>query len=198
MFVEQMNISLNAIVWTHESWIVLHLSRVFLCLLLARAGFTWLMHSDHVYVLNLTGMGEGGVQDLYLERCFITIWSSHFPLCFCSFFSLLLDCQLPEGRSHQVSSVAQLCLTLCNPMDCSTPGFPVHRQLLEFTQTHVHWVSDAFQPSHPPSPPSPPAFNLSQHRDLFQWVSSSHQAAKALELQLQHQSFQWIFNIDFL
>ena len=136
MFVEQMNVSLNAIVWTHESWIVLYLSRIFLCLVLAGAGFSWLMHSDHVYVFNLTGMGEEGVQDLYLERCFITICSSHFPLCFCSFLSLLLDCQLPEGRSHQFSSVTQLCPTLCNPTDCSTPGFPVHHQLLEFAQTH--------------------------------------------------------------
>ena len=78
-------------------------------------------------------------------------------------------------------------------MDCSTPGFPVHHQLLEFSQTHVHWVGDAIQPSYPLSSPSPPAFNLSQHQDLFQWVSSSHQVANGLELQLQNQSFQWIF-----
>ena len=75
-------------------------------------------------------------------------------------------------------------------MDCSTPGLPVHHQLLEFTQTHVHWVDDAIQPSHPLSSPSLPACNLFQHQDLFQWVSSSHQVAKVLELQLQHQSFQ--------
>ena len=74
-------------------------------------------------------------------------------------------------------------------MDCSTPGFPVHHQLPEFTQTHVHWVGDAIQPSHPLSSPSPPAFNLSQHQGLFQWVSSSHQVAKVLEFQLQHQLF---------
>ena len=98
----------------------------------------------------------------------------------------------------QFSSVTQLCLTLCNPMDCSTPGFPVHHQLLEFTQTHVHWVGDAIQPSHPLSSPSPPAFHLSQPQGLFQWVSSSHQAAKVLEFQLQHQSFQLIFRTDFL
>ena len=88
----------------------------------------------------------------------------------------------------QFSSVAQSCPTLCDPMDCSTPGFPVHHQLLELTQTHVHWVSDAIQPSHPLSSPSPPAFNLSQHQGLFKWVSSSHQVAKVLEFQLQHQS----------
>ena len=85
---------------------------------------------------------------------------------------------------------------LCNPMDCSTPGPPVHQQLQEFTQTHVHWVSDAIQTSHPLSFPSPPAFNLSQHQGLFKWISSSHQLAKVLEFQLQHQSFQWIFRID--
>ena len=78
----------------------------------------------------------------------------------------------------QFSSVAQSCLTLCDPMDCSRPGLPVHHQLPEFTQTHVHWVGDAIQPSHPLSSPSPPAFNLSQHQGLFQWVSSSHQVAK--------------------
>ena len=74
----------------------------------------------------------------------------------------------------------------------STPGFPVHHQLPELAQTHVHWVSDAIQPSHPLLSPSPPAFNLSHHQGLFQWVSSLHQVAKVLELQLQHQSFQWI------
>ena len=97
----------------------------------------------------------------------------------------------------QFSSVAQSCLTLCDPIDYSTPGLFVHHQLPEFTQTHAHWVSDAIQPSHPLSSPSPPAFNLSQHPGLFQWVSSSHQVAKVLELQLQHQSFQWIFRADF-
>ena len=91
----------------------------------------------------------------------------------------------------------QSCLTLCDPMDCSTAGLPVHHQLLEFTQTHVHWVSDAIQPSHPLSSPFPPAFNLSQRQSLFKWVSSL-QVAKVLEFQLQHQSFQWIFRTDFL
>ena len=74
-------------------------------------------------------------------------------------------------RSLQFGSIAQSCLTLCNPMDCSTPGFPVHQQLPEPTQTHVHCVSDAIQPSHPLSSPSPPAFSLSQYQGLFQWVS---------------------------
>ena len=98
----------------------------------------------------------------------------------------------------QCISVAQSCLTLCDPMDCCMPGFPVHHQLRELTQTPVHWVSDAIQPSHPLSSPSPPVFNLSQHQGLFQWVSSLHQVAKVLEFQLQHQSFQRIFRTDFL
>ena len=98
----------------------------------------------------------------------------------------------------QFSSVAQSCPTLCNPMNCSTPGFPVHHQPPELAQTHVHWVSDAIQPSHPLSSSSPPAFNLSQHQGLFQWVSSWHQVAKVLELQLQYQPFQWTFRTDFL
>ena len=100
--------------------------------------------------------------------------------------------------NHCWCSVTHSCPTLCNSMDCNVPGFPVHHYLLDFAQTHVHWVSDAIQPSHPLSPPSPPAFNLSQHRGLFQWVISSNQVAKVLKLQLQHQSFQWIFRSDFL
>ena len=95
-------------------------------------------------------------------------------------------------------SVAKLYSTLWDPMDCSTPGFPVLHYLLEFVQTLVHWVSDAIQPSHPLSPSSPLALNLSQHQSLFQWVGSSYQVAKVLKFQLHHQSFQWIFRVDFL
>ena len=80
-------------------------------------------------------------------------------------------------------------------MDRSTPGLPVHHQLLELTQNHAHSISDAIQPSHPLSSPSPPAFNLSHHQGLSQWVSYLHQVAKVLEFQLQHQSFKWIFRI---
>ena len=89
----------------------------------------------------------------------------------------------------QFSSLTQSCLTLCNPMDCSTPGLPAHHQLPVFTQIHAHRVGDAIQPSCPLSSPSPPAFNLSQHQGLIQWVSSMHQVAKVLEFQLQHQSW---------
>ena len=90
----------------------------------------------------------------------------------------------------QFSSVTQLCPTLCDPMDCSTPGLPVHHQLLQFTQTHVHWVGDTIQPSHPLSSPSLSTFNLFQHQGLFKWISSLDQVARVLEFQLQHQSFQ--------
>ena len=87
---------------------------------------------------------------------------------------------------------------LCDPMDCSKPGLPVHHQLPELAQTHIHWVSEAIQTSHPLSSTSPYTFNLSQHQGLFKWVSSSHQVAKVLEFQLQHQSFQWTPRTDLL
>ena len=101
-------------------------------------------------------------------------------------------------EQYQYSSVAQSCPTLCNLMDCSTPTFLVPHHLLEFAQVHVHCIGDAIQPSHSLLPSSPSALNLSQDQGLFQWVGSSHQVAKVLELQLQHQSFQRIFRIDFL
>ena len=98
----------------------------------------------------------------------------------------------------QFSSVAQSCLTLCDPMNRTMSGLPVHHQLLESTQTHVYWVSDVIQPSHPLSSPSPPATNPSRHQGLFQWVNSAHEVAKVLEFQLQHQSFQWTPTTDLL
>ena len=100
--------------------------------------------------------------------------------------------------SVQFSSVAQSCPTLCNPMNRSTPGLPVHHRLPEFTQTHVHRVRDAIQPSHPLSSPSPPAPNPSQHQSLCQWVNSSHEVAKVLEFQLQHHSLQRNPRVDVL
>ena len=102
-----------------------------------------------------------------------------------------------DSLGGQFSEVPHSCPNLCDPMECSTPGFPVHHQLLELAQTHVRPVGDAIQPSHPLLTPSPPAFNLSQHQGLFKWVSS-YQVAKVLEFQLQHQSFQWVFRNDFL
>ena len=101
-------------------------------------------------------------------------------------------------HSVQFSSVTQSCLTLCDPMNRTTPGLFIHHQLPESTQTHVHWVSDAVQPTHSLLSPSPPALNLSQHQGLFKWVSSLHQVGKVLEFQLQHQSFQWTLRTDLL
>ena len=97
--------------------------------------------------------------------------------------ALLITCYL------SISSVTQSCPTLCDPMNHSVSGLPVHHQLPAFTQTHVYRVGDAIQPSHPLSSPSPPAPNPSQHQSLFQWVNSSHEVAKILEFQAQHQSF---------
>ena len=111
-------------------------------------------------------------------------------LIFCVILSMHKGPQLYPNV--QFSSAAQSCPTLC-----STPGLPVNHRFPEFTQTQVHWVSDAIQPSHPLSSPSPLAFNLSQHQSFFKWVSSLHQVAKVLEFQLQHQSFQWRFRTDF-
>ena len=98
----------------------------------------------------------------------------------------------------EFSSVTQSCPTLCDPMNSSVPGILVHHQLLESTQTHVHWGGDAVQPSYPLLTPSPPALNLSQHQGLLKWVSPSYQVAKVLEFQLQHQSFQLTPRIDLL
>ena len=116
-----------------------------------------------------------------LLTCIFNIYVSYLPLAtsFLKADNCLISC-----------SVAKLCLTLCNPMNCSTAGFSVYHCLPEFSQTHVHWVSDAIQPSHSLLPPSPLALNFSQHQGLFQRVSSSHQVAKVLELQLQ--SLQWM------
>ena len=102
----------------------------------------------------------------------------------------------PSEKPPQFGSVAQSCPTLCDPMNHSTPGLPVHHQLPNFTEIHVHWVGNAIQPSHPLSSPSPPAPNASQHQGLFQWVNSLHEVAKVLEFQLQHQSFQWTPRTD--
>ena len=132
---------------------------------------------------------------LYWQKTFQTLLSI-YTLIFCGLVTNSLN-----GLEHTLSSVrsvVQSCPTLCNPMNRSTPGLPVHHQLPEFTQTHVHLVGDAIQPSHPLSSPSPPAPNPSQHQGLFQWVNSSHEVAKVLEFQRQHQSFQWTPRTDLL
>ena len=114
------------------------------------------------------------------------------------FPSLLQPVYTSQFSSVQFSSVTQSCPTLWDPMNRSTPGLPVHHQLLEFTQTHIHWVGDTIQPSPPLLSPSPPTFNLSQHQGLFKWVSFLHQVVKVWEFQLQHHSFQWTLGTDFL
>ena len=134
---------------------------------------------------HLLGQGSACADFLFLTYPFqgCRSWIDAFVFCStwlhgtlsCSFRCLGTKTIL---NSVQYSSLAQSCPTLCNPMDCRTPGFPVHPQLPELAQTHVHWVCDAIQPAHPLSSPSPPAFNLSQHQGIFQWVSSSHQVAK--------------------
>ena len=132
--------------------------------------------------------------NLFQDICF---WEFiHYPFCFLPVTQcilVLIKAHLLANQGLHVlfteefrnvfilfSSVAQWCLTLCNPMDYSMPAFPVHHQLPELAQTHVHKAGDAVQPYHPLSSPSPPAFNLSQHQGLFQWVSSLHQVAKVL------------------
>ena len=142
--------------------------------------------------------------------CFPHIWRPLYTFFILPLLSLLSFFWLPAIAmlsawpnewpcQDSVSSVQLLShVWFCDPMDCSTPGFPVYHQLSELAQTHIHWVGDAIQPSHPLSSPSPPTFDLSHHQGLFQWVSSLHQVAKVLEFQLQHQSFQWIFRTDFL
>ena len=140
------------------------------------------IHSSYKYSLPLKRTLDGTSLALQcLRLCASTSGSMGSPLVQ----------ELRSHRSDQIRSVDQSCPTLCNPMNRGTPGLPVHHQLPEFTQTHVLWVGDAIQPSHPLSSPFPPALNLSQHQGLFKWVSSSHQVAKVLEFQLQHQSFQW-------
>ena len=125
---------------------------------------------------------------LTIIRQLMMIWS----------FLMVKTCYQYEHIDYQFSSVTQSCLTLCDPMDCSMPGLLVHHQLPEPIHIHVYHVGDAIQPSHPLLSPYPPGFNLSQHQGLFQWVSSSHQVAKVLEFQLQHQSFQWTPRTDLL
>ena len=137
---------------------------------------------------------------------YLTMW-----VCFTNFTNtpcrnwMSIQRQVINGNKNKpwmsyvcISSVAQSCPTLWDPMNRSTPGLPVHHQLPEFTQTHVHRASDAIQPSHLLSSPSPPATNPSQHQSLFQWVNSSHEVAKVLEFQLWHHSFQRNSRVDLL
>ena len=144
-------------------------------------------------------IGKGANEFRLLTYKMLSKWRLAVAFVISLCIEIILQYRVLSSKTFQFSSVQSLShVRLCNPMDCNTPGFPVHRQLLDLAQIHVHWFGDAIQPSHPRSSPSPPAFNLSQHQDLFQWVSSLHHMAKGLELQLQHQSFQWIFRVYFL
>ena len=148
------------------------------------------------------------VSENYEQRVFLGGWVNYLPAYFLPSPSLYWICKersccwlwkwVPYQYYSSFRLFAQSCPTLCDSMNSSTPGFPVHHQLPESTQIHVHWVRNAIQPSHPLTSPSPPALNFSQHRGLFQLVSSSHQVAKVLKFLLQHQSFQWIFRTDLL
>ena len=135
---------------------------------------------------------------MYMFHCNVYVCLKCVHAYYDAHMIIILNCSNHKLHSVQFSSVTQSCPTLCDSMNCSTPGLPVHHKLPEFTQTHVHQVGDAIQAYYPLSSPSPPALNLSQHRGLFQWVSSSHQVAKVLEFQLQHQSFQWTPRTDLL
>ena len=167
--------------WLHLSWSLSVLST-------GRGNFYYL---NYIPLLNFPGGTEGWdgegrgrrLQDgghMYTWLIHVNVWQKPPQYC----------------KVIQFSSVAQSCPTLCDPMNRSTPGLPVHHQLPESTQTHVHWVGDAIQPSHPLLSPSPSTLNLSQHQSLFKWVSSSHQVAKILEVQVQHQSLQWTPRTD--
>ena len=124
----------------------------------------------------------------------------HFPGARLQVWGAQWEAQIPRylGSTYIVIQSSSCVQLFCDPMNCSIPGFPVLHYLPEFTQTHVHWVSDALQPSHPLPSPSPLALNLSQLQILFQWISSLHHMTKILELQLQHQSLQWVFRVDFI
>ena len=142
------------------------------------------------------GAWQATVHGVTKSQVWLSNWT-HTLIVKASLWFLLIPNNWVVVYIHSVISVAQSCLTLCNPMDCSMPGFPVHHWLPELAQTQVHWFGDGIQPSYPLSSPSS-AFNLSQPQSLFQWVSSSNQGPKVLEFQLQHRSFQWIFRTDFL
>ena len=156
--------------------------------------FIWMLSNSSIFFFSWDSDNMSTRSYIQFHRS-LSLW---FCVTYADFFSCS-NCMVSIVLSSvQFSSVVQSCPTLCNPMECNTPGLPVHHQLPEFTQTHVHWVSDAIQPFHPLSSPSPSTFNFSQHQGLFKWVSSSHQVARVLEFQLWHQSFQWIFMSDFL
>ena len=134
---------------------------------------------------------------IYPEKTKTLIWKDICtPMFIAAVLTIAKTLEQPTYKYIYCCSVAQPCPTLCNCMDCSTPGLPIPHRLLDFAQAHVHRISDAVQPSHPLTPSSPSALNLSQHQGLFQWVICLYQMAKILERKLQHQSFQWLIRVD--
>ena len=128
----------------------------------------------------------------WLKQLMLEVRNTH------TWLKISIRCSTGQKPISSVQFSVRLCSTLCDLMDCSAPGLPVHHQPQEFAQTHVHWGGDAIQQTHPLSSPSPPTFSLSQHQSLFKWVCSLHQVAKVLEFQLHHQSFQWTPRTDLL
>ena len=177
--------------WVHSaSWGITRFLTTNWFLLGALCSYTWLRGLFRILVDDLTLYKDKGI----LSR-FCGVTSKDLLIC-----NSLIVCRTEKLVQTLSLIVVQLLShpTLCDPMDYSTPGFPVLHYLTGFAPTHVHQVGDAIQPSHPLSSPCPLAFNLSQHQGLFQWVSSSHLLARVLELQFQHESFQWIIRVDFL
>ena len=163
------------------------------CLYLETIRFTWNIYYYtfvHGMATDCSDVDGGALQVYQKSRVYLRLHDLKLQSRFC---------RSTQWRGNsQFSLVTQSCLTLCNPMNCSTPGFPIHHQLPESTQTHFHWVSNAIQPSHHLLSPSPPALNLSKQQGLFKLVSSLNQVAKVLEFQLPHQSFQWTPRTDLL
>ena len=152
--------------------------------------FITLIKSSHYLLVWRVSVESSAVIFMGIPLCVIhCFFPATFNSCFLCLIFLSLTNMCLGVFCLQFSSVAQSCPTLYDPMNCSKPGLPVHHKLPEFTQTHVHRVSDAIQPSYPLSSPSPPALNPSQHQSLFQWVNSSREVARVLEFQLQHQCF---------
>ena len=163
------------------------------CLYLETIRFTWNIYYYtfvHGMATDCSDVDGGALQVYQKSRVYLRLHDLKLQSRFC---------RSTQWRGNsRFSLVTQSCLTLCNPMNCSTPGFPIHHQLPESTQTHLHWVSNAIQPSHHLLSPSPPALNLSKQQGLFKLVSSLNQVAKVLEFQLPHQSFQWTPRTDLL
>ena len=166
--------------------------------------------SSKFWATSLVSVQDCGIYDSKYNKGYLHSAFSIFFFCLFVFFSTLLSgtsnyinsyrsensrLQDQMVNSVQFSLVSQSCPALCDPTDFKLPGFSVHPQLPELTQTCIHWVGDTIQPSHPLLSPSPPAFNLSHYLVLFQWVSYSHQVAKGL--QFHHQSFQWMLSTNF-